>query len=182
MITGRRRRSAAFACAAAASIACAAAASQQLWIEPGSHGVLPALSLHENVYGQLGVLNNSGAIELKNHPFFTALGTNGRACVSCHQPAYAMSVAAAGLRERWRATHGKDPVFAALDGANCPDLVQTVEQSHSLLLERGLFRVMLPWPPRDTRGRAIQPEFRIEVVRDPTGCNTHREYGLTAKT
>jgi hypothetical protein len=36
----------------------------------------------------------------------------------------------------------------------------------------------LPWPPRDERGRAIQPEFTIEVVRDPTGVNLDDTYGL----
>ena len=45
-------------------------------------------------------------------------------------------------------------------------------KSHSLLLERGLFRVFLPWPPKAADGTPIDPEFTIEVVRDPTGCNT----------
>lgn len=42
-----------------------------------------------------------------------------------------------------------------------------------MLLERGLFRVALPWPPAD-----VEPEFTIEVVRDSTGCNTHPIYGI----
>jgi len=46
------------------------------------------------------------------------------------------------------------------------------------LLERGLFRIALPWPPRRADGTAIDPEFTIEVVRDPTGCNTDPIYGL----
>ncbi|HEV2448457.1 MAG TPA: hypothetical protein VGS58_21135, partial [Candidatus Sulfopaludibacter sp.] len=54
------------------------------------------------------------------------------------------------------------------------------EASHSLLLERGLFRIALPWPPKTAAGGAMQPEFRIEVIRDPTGCNTSRVYGLAA--
>ncbi|NBQ89332.1 MAG: glycosyltransferase family 2 protein, partial [Betaproteobacteria bacterium] len=37
-----------------------------------------------------------------------------------------------------------------------------------------------PWPPRDAAGKPIEPEFSLEVVRDPTGCNTHPQYGLTS--
>jgi hypothetical protein len=55
---------------------------------------------------------------------------------------------------------------------NCPTLPRGDPRSHSLLLERGLFRIALPWPPRRPDGTTIEPEFTIEVVRDPSGCNT----------
>src|SRR5271165_2953663 len=90
------------------------------WIEPGAGGILPEFDAFDSVNGTLGVLNASGPVNTDRHPFFTALGTNGRACVNCHQPAWAMSVSAAELQERWRLTDGKDPVFAAFDGSNCP--------------------------------------------------------------
>ena len=51
-------------------------------------------------------------------------------------------------------TGGRDPVFAAIDGSNNPSLPQDKESSHSLLLNRGLIRVGLPWPPRPIAGRA----------------------------
>jgi hypothetical protein len=142
------------------------------WFDAGRRGVLPASSEFDDPRGKLGVLNTGGPTQTKGHPFFEPLGTNGRACVTCHQPGYAMSVSVASLRERWRSTRGADPVFAAIDGSNCPDLPQEKDSSHSLLLNRGLFRVFLPWPPRN------HPEFKIEVVRDPTGCNTSDVYGL----
>src|SRR5690606_38191960 len=34
--------------------------------------------------------------------------------------------------------------------------------------------------PREPDGTPIDPEFTLEVVRDPTGCNTHPEYGLNS--
>jgi hypothetical protein len=148
------------------------------WIEPNSGAVLPESDAFDSVNGTLGVLNASGPVHTEGHPFFTALGTNGRACVNCHQPTYAMSVSATGLLERWRQTDGKDPVFAAFDGSNCPELPQGQESSHSLLLKRGLFRIPLSWPPKNADGSPKPVEFTIEVVRDPTGCNTSREYGL----
>jgi len=49
-------------------------------------------------------------------------------------------------------------------------------------LERGLFRVFQAWPPRGSDGTLIQPEFTIEVVRDPTGCNTDPIYGLNGRS
>jgi hypothetical protein len=92
-----------------------------------------------------------------------------------------MSLSARTAQERWAATQGKDPLFAAVDGSNCPTLPQEDVKSHSLLLEHGLFRIQRPWPPRDAENRPIQPDFTIEVVRDPNGCNTGADYGLHAK-
>jgi hypothetical protein len=110
------------------------------------------------------------------HPFFAPLGTNGRACVTCHQPADGMSLSLDSIREQWQRTKGRDPLFAMIDGANCPDAEPGKPQSHSLLLERGLFRMPLPWPPKLPEGETL--EFSIEVVRDPTGCNTSPRFGL----
>jgi hypothetical protein len=152
--------------------------SKITWIEPGSAATLPEFDAFDSNDGTLGVLNASGPVNTEGHPFFTALGTNGRACVNCHQPTYGMSVSTSGLLERWRITDGKDPVFAAFDGSNCPGLPQDQEKSHSLLLKRGLFRIPLPWPPKNTDGSPKPVEFTIEIVRDPTGCNTSPQYGL----
>jgi hypothetical protein len=145
------------------------------WIAPGSRVTLARELVFENPLGRLGVLNESGPIDTAGHPFFEAIGSNGRACVTCHQPANAMSVSVASIRERWRVTGGRDPIFAAIDGSNNPSLPQNAESSHSLLLSRGLFRVGMPWPPA-----GVTPEFTIEVVRDPTGVNRDPMYGLTS--
>lgn len=148
------------------------------WWAPASGLPLPATARYPNAYGELGILNTAGEYPTAGHAFFEPLGSNGRACVTCHQPASAMSLSTELIQQRWRETNGKDPLFAAIDGRNCPHLPANDPQAHSLLLERGLIRIFLPWPPRDRSGNAIEPEFTIEVVRDPTGCNTHPEYGL----
>ncbi|MET0164905.1 MAG: hypothetical protein ABW318_07885, partial [Vicinamibacterales bacterium] len=152
------------------------------WWSPGDGHMLPAALDYANPDGTLGILNTAGPIETKGHPFFEPIGTNGRACVTCHQPSDAMTVSAATARERWRETGGRDPLFAAIDGKNCPNLPQDDPAAHSLLLERGLIRVFLPWPPQKADGTRIDPEFTIEVVRDPTRCNTDPQYGLTSST
>ena len=152
--------------------------SRVTWIEPGAKEIIPQFDAIGNYLGKLGIVQAAGPVDTAGHPFFTPLGSNGRACVNCHQPAYGMSVSAESLRERWHETDGKDPVFAAFDGSNCPDLPQDQEKSHSLLLNRGLFRIPLAWPPRNADGSPKPVEFSIEVVRDPGGCNLSSRYGL----
>jgi hypothetical protein len=164
--------------ASAAGLASPATASE--WWAPGDGRRLPAEVSYSNATGALGVLNTAGAIDTRGHPFFEPLGANGRACVTCHQPANAMALSVAMVRERWEETGGADPLFAAVDGRNCPHLPAGDPAAHSLLLTRGLIRVALPWPPRDAAGAALPVEFTLEVVRDPPGCNTHPEHGLTS--
>jgi len=141
------------------------------WWDPARGTPLAASKDFDDPSGQLRLLNKSGEVQTKGHPFFTPLGSNGRSCVTCHQPTSAMSLSLDLIRLRWAETNGKDPLFAAVDGSNCPDLPQDKEESHSLLLERGVFRIALPWPPVTASGQLFKPDFRIEVVRDPTGCN-----------
>jgi cytochrome c551/c552 len=146
----------------------------RLWWDAGADTLLPWEEDYENPGGQVGIRNTSGAVHTGGHAFFQALGANGRACVTCHQPSNAMSLSTALVRQRWEETTGKDPLFAAIDGSNCPGLPQEAKSSHSLLLERGLFRIPLAWPPAE-----VKPEFRLEVVKDPTGCNTSPEHGVS---
>jgi hypothetical protein len=141
------------------------------WWEVNRGTPLPRSRTFGDSSGQLRLLNTTGTVDTHGHPFFTPLGSNGRACVTCHQPTSAMSLSLDLIRLRWADTQGKDPLFAAIDGSNCPNLPQEKEASHSLLLQRGLFRIALPWPPRTAFGQPINTDFRIEVVRDPTGCN-----------
>ncbi len=100
------------------------------------------------------------------NPFFQSLGTNGRACATCHEPRSAWGVSAASIRERFFASGGADPIFRIVDGATCPsDPVATFSdklKAYNLLLTRGLIRIFLPLPaPRD---------FEITAVNDPYGC------------
>ena len=161
-------------------ISLAAQTASSEWWAPGQGTPLTEFATYPNDRGHVGVLNTAGRIDTKGHPFFEPIGANGRACVTCHQPADAMSLSVRSVRERWAATRGKDPLFAAVDGMNCPNLPAGDPRSLSLLLERGLIRVALPWPPRRADGSRIDPEFTIEVVRDPSGCNTDPVYGLTS--
>ena len=151
---------------------------QSTWWAPDEGRTFPAQLDYKDGTGITRTLLTGGPLDTKGHPFFTAIGPNGRACVTCHQPADGMSISAQTAQERWAATEGKDPLFAAYDGSDCPDLPQADRASHSLLLDRGLFRIARQWPPKDLTGKTIKPDFDIEVVRDPTGCNTSKKWGL----
>jgi hypothetical protein len=175
---GRSLAAALAASTFALAVAAAQSAAPDEWWAPGQGSPLPALAVYANDRGQVGVLNTSGPVETKGHPFFEPIGSNGRACITCHQPSDAMSLSVRSVRQRWAATGGRDPLFAAVDGMNCPTLPSGDRRSHSLLLERGLFRISLPWPPRRADGTVIEPEFTIEVVRDPTACNLDSVHGL----
>ncbi|HEU4625122.1 MAG TPA: hypothetical protein VFS52_10190 [Steroidobacteraceae bacterium] len=158
-----------------------AAGAPGRWWSPGEGRTFPAVLDYDNASGTLRTLVSGGAVDTAGHPFFEPLGSTGRACVTCHQPADGMSLAAASARARWDAAGAKDPLFAAIDGSNCPTLPQAERASHSLLLDYGLIRIQRPWPPRDAAGHPITPDFRIEVVRDPYGCNTGPQYGPQAR-
>src|SRR5579872_3083795 len=80
------------------------------WWDPRSRTVLSPTKDYDNASGKLRILNQSGELQTKDHAFFTALGSNGRACVTCHQPANAMSLSVDLVRSRWLETDGKDPV------------------------------------------------------------------------
>ncbi len=140
------------------------------WWEVGSGRALPMFASFPDSTGDLTVVNMDGPIQTRDNPFFEAVGTNGRACVTCHQPSSAMGLSAERIRQQYADSRGFDSVFAAVDGSNCPTLPQKEKSSHSLLLDRGLFRIFLPLP--------ANAEFTVEVVRDPTGCNTDASYGL----
>jgi len=145
---------------------------------------LPMSQTYLNATGLLGVWQADGPVSTRNHPFFQSLGTNGRSCATCHQPESAMSLSTGFIRYRWLATGGRDPLFAPVDGANCPNQVKATSSAaprsrfhpvprpsrdaHSLLLDRGLFRVFLPVPKT--------ADFTVSVVSDPHGCNTDPAY------
>ncbi len=70
--------------------------------------------------GIIGTLDVNGPVN-EQGAFFQSLGTNGRSCATCHVASQAMSLSAMGVQLRFAQTRGQDPLFAAVDGANCPN-------------------------------------------------------------
>jgi cytochrome c peroxidase len=111
--------------------------------------------------GVFQTLGGMGGFDRRSF-FFQSLGTNGRTCGTCHLPnqAFTLSAAAAGLT--FALTQGRDPLFAPVDGANCPNAQAWDPSAHSLLLKNGLFRISLPLP--------ATAQFTVTVIHDPYGC------------
>jgi cytochrome c peroxidase len=126
---------------------------------------LPQLSVFPDSAGQFATFNVAGPIDTGN-AFFQDLGTNGRSCVTCHQPADAWTVTPAHVRNRFAATAGRDPIFRTNDGANCPSAdVSTLaarRRAYSLLLNKGLIRIEMAVP--------ANAEFSVIQVNNPYGC------------
>jgi cytochrome c peroxidase len=110
---------------------------------------------------------SEGGIDLTG-PFFQSLGSNGRACVTCHQPSDGMSVAAANLQQRFNVTQGLDPIFRTNDGSNCNHNIDVSSlagrsAAYSLLRTRGLIRVAINVP--------ANADYQVVSVSNPYGCN-----------
>ena len=126
-----------------------------------------------NSTGSLRTVSSKGAVSA-DHPFFLSIGTNGRACVTCHQPSLDWTITPSFVRERFDATAGTDPLFRIVDGSNSPNADVSTEQSrriaYSMLLNKGLIRVGMPIP--------ANAEFTLEVVDDPYGFASAKELSL----
>jgi cytochrome c peroxidase len=117
--------------------------------------------------------DSSGQIDTTG-PFFQSLGTNGRSCGSCHQPADGWTISAADVKTRFnQATFDangvpSDPIFQTVDGSTCDqgmDLTTPAgrAQAFSLLTSRGLIRIALPVP--------ANAEFTVDSVVNQYGCS-----------
>jgi cytochrome c peroxidase len=117
-----------------------------------------------NASGAVGVVGIDATTS--ENPFFRALGTNGRSCLTCHQPAQGWTIAPEELRDRFDRTDGLDPIFRANDGSNCEgaDISTPAKRrrAFSLLLQKGLIRVGLDVP--------AEAEFEIVQADDPNRC------------
>jgi cytochrome c553 len=126
-----------------------------------------------NRVGLAGTLVTGDPVTV-NHPFFRALGTNGRTCATCHVPTDGWSIRPEHVRARFNDTDGLDPLFRANDGANSPladvSTARARRGAYSLLRSKGLIRVGLPVPEGG--------EFVLENVDDPYDFATAAELSL----
>src|SRR5262249_43408839 len=125
---------------------------------------LPNMLPFANPTGFAATFSTVGKVDL-TWPFFQSLGTNGRACVSCHQPSDGWTVTPEHIRARFDASGGTDPIFRPNDGSTSPDAdVSTVEarrSAYSMLLTKGLIRVSIGVPT------GPNVEFELVAVDDP---------------
>jgi cytochrome c peroxidase len=141
-----------------------------------SAAIIPNLFPFLDPTGLIATFNLKGPINTGPHnAFFENLGTNGRNCGTCHIAADAMGLSLQNIQERFVLTHGRDPLFADFDGANCPNDPRPGDASaHSLVLKAGLIRIPI--------ALAAAPQFQIRAVHDPYGCAITTDPTTSAKT
>ena len=170
-VRGRLRSTAALSVCVAVAVLSAEVARGDDGRAPADQ--LPNLAPFPNASGVARTFSTHGAIDLAG-PFFQDLGTNGRSCGSCHQPADGWTITPAHLRQRFRASEGLDPVFRPFDGAGCPSQdVSTPKarrEAYALLLGKGLIRIPLE-PPAGA-------EFTVTAVDNPYGCGSTDEISV----
>ena len=81
-----------------------------------------------NSHGIDASFNTAGAIDLDN-AFFKSLGSNGRTCSTCHEPAEGWTITPKGVQARFEKTQGLHPLFRLNDGANSPNAAVSTARS-----------------------------------------------------
>jgi len=119
------------------------------------------LQAFSNTNGSASTYTNAGVID-ESGVFFQPLGTNGRTCATCHQASQGMALSADSMQALFTSTSGTDPLFNAVDGANCPTVVTGDSAGHSLILSKALIRVAMTLPKT--------AQFTITAIHDPYGC------------
>ena len=158
----------------------------KIWKQGGIPKIINQSEQFKNPDGKVGNFNVPGVTITANNAFFQSLGQNGRACVTCHNPPSAMGLALTNIKKRFR-SNLNDPLFAPVDGANCPDAVpaqytsgslfggnkgkgkKELKQAYSLLLTRGLIRIPIKVP--------AGAQYTVEVISDAPGCNINATFG-----
>lgn len=115
--------------------------------------------------GAQQTITTAGSFDTTN-PFFQNLGTNGRACFTCHRPGQAWTVTPEDVQRRFKDSDGLDPIFRTNDGSNCEGAdISTLakrEKAFTMLLTRGVIRVGIKVP--------AAAEFEIVDRVDPYSC------------
>jgi cytochrome c peroxidase len=124
--------------------------------------------------GVLGTVSTAGEVLDHTNPFFQSLGTNGRACITCHVPSAAWTLTPSEVRARFAATRGLDPLFRTVDGSNSPNAnVSTLDArraAYSMLLNKGVIRVGIGVP--------ANAQFTLMAVDDPFGFASASQLSL----
>jgi cytochrome c peroxidase len=145
-----------------------------------------------NAAGLSANLTTAGSIDFNNE-FFQSLGTNGRACVTCHTPQDGFSLTPATVQERFERCEREAPllasgvdnralsneriacaIFRTNDGSNSPNADVSTRDArraaYSMLLTKGLIRIGIGVPEN--------ADFDVVAIDDPYGFATPNELSL----
>ena len=119
-----------------------------------------------NSNGIAATWNTAGFVSLNNE-YFTAQGTNGRSCATCHAPEDGWSLRPSTVTLMFLVTGGQHPLFANNLDTDTPTCDMSTVQARwncTTMLRQGLFtRRIAPPATRD---------FDVTAVADPFGVST----------
>ena len=166
-------RSGSLAAAGTLALAGALVFVKPLPVRSQGAGALPPLYEAPNGAGVARTITTDNYLDT-NSPFFQPLGTNGRACGTCHKLTDGMSIEPDNISRIFEATQGTDPLFRANDGSVSPNAdVSTVDarrSAYAMLISKGLIRVGLPMPDN--------AEYALAAVDDPYRFASAKELSM----
>jgi len=143
---------------------------------------IPTPLSFQNATGTITSYQPNGATTTSNNGFFSPLGSNGRTCLTCHQPQDGWALTPPSVVATYNLTHGNTPLFQAIDSAGCPSDPRATSTnpmafalSHAQVLTKANFRIGVTLPAKGTQQWA-----KLTVSYDPLGCENDAKYGLPA--
>jgi cytochrome c peroxidase len=121
----------------------------------------PTLQETSDDLGQLESSSESVFDAGASNGFFASLGSNGRTCNSCHVVASGWTITPLDAQARAR----NDPLFAPVDGADCPPTSAAQLPDSTLSTEvtgYGLIRIQIGIP--------ANADFKLVSATNPEGC------------
>ena len=117
--------------------------------------------------GKVESVPSDQSLDEHNAFFDPAVGTNGQACVTCHQPAQGITIHTDKIDQAFVATSGLDPLFRPNDTADRPDAdTSTLDaraNAYKLFLDIGVVRIGKTFKGNsDPDSPTTQSNFRVE--------------------
>jgi len=127
---------------------------------------IPNNALIPNEHGMAATFANAGYVDL-NNAFFTAQGTNGRHCGTCHAPEVGWSMTGPMVTTLFLATKGTHPLFVNNLDTDTPTADMSTVQARwnaTTMLRQGKFTRKIGLPA--TR------DYDLVGINDPFGVST----------
>jgi cytochrome c peroxidase len=120
-----------------------------------------------NDYGVAETFHTSGPIDTTN-PFFLALGTNPRTCMTCHNPDQGWTMTTAANKQLFKDTDGLAPLFNLVDEGTAPNADISTKKARKATFLPNVVDLAVT---RFTRNIPATAQFTV-APEDPSGFST----------
>jgi cytochrome c peroxidase len=120
-----------------------------------------------NDYGVAETFHITGAIDFTN-PFFQALGTNPRTCMTCHNPDQGWTMTSAANKQLFKDTDGLAPLFNLVDEGTSPDADISTKKARKATFLPNVVELAVT---RFTRNIPATAQYTV-APEDPSGFST----------